>query len=298
MLIMAGIVYPYIYVEFNFDGDLLNTLIIITAVVVNALMIFLIGEITYVFMKHKDDKDKLEERKWYVVKKMLIEACEEIEKDPNKKVSSNDISRKMLHLINPLVISLIFGLNRLLNVYIGFAYWWIITIAFPVMLMFAIGDFFRLYRYEYLPKWARKLYCNGIDPKEFDSFSGVIPIVIALIPFLFVPIPILFATTFLTSFSDAMASLIGKKFGKRKLSKTSKKTVVGLIAGGITTFMICFITFTLSVEIPISLGKSLLMSIVASILFMILDAFTLKISDNMLNPLICGGGMVLIFYLL
>ena len=78
----------------------------------------------------------------------------------------------------------------------------------------------------------------------------------------------------------------------------SKKSFEGLFAGGFITFIIAFLILIGSQEVAISILTATVMALVASLLFMILDCFTLKISYNIMKPLICGAGMLLVFLFL
>jgi len=95
-----------------------------------------------------------------------------------------------------------------------------------------------------------------------------------------------------------LACIIGKKYGKHPLRKNSEKTVEGFIAGASSTFLIVIVMMILyQTWMPLSFIKILMMALVAMILFMIIDMFISRISDNILNPIFTGFGMWLIYVL-
>ncbi|MFX1293033.1 MAG: phosphatidate cytidylyltransferase, partial [Promethearchaeota archaeon] len=98
--------------------------------------------------------------------------------------------------------------------------------------------------------------------------------------------------------ADATACIIGKKYGKHSLRKNSNKTIEGFIAGGVSTFLIVVIILNLYHPwMPISISKIFLMASIATILFLLVDRFTRNISDNILNPMLTGFGIWIIFIL-
>ena len=164
--------------------------------------------------------------------------------------------------------------------------------------MFATGDLFRLTdRYEMLPNWAQKWFNSALSRNEWGTLMGTIPIVLALVPFLFSDLPILISVTLIATVADASAALVGKLIGRIKLSKNSKyipnKTVEGFVAGGIVTFSVVFLT---ALIFKIDFIKNIVMSAVATVLFLLVDRYTRnRISDNILNPMICGLSIFIIY---
>ncbi|MFW9881723.1 MAG: phosphatidate cytidylyltransferase, partial [Candidatus Thorarchaeota archaeon] len=99
-----------------------------------------------------------------------------------------------------------------------------------------------------------------------------------------------------TTGADAIACVIGKKYGKHNLKTNPDKTVEGLIAGGLSTFLIVIVILILYYPwMPLSIEKIFIMASIASSFFLIIDAFVKNISDNILNPILTGFGMWIIF---
>lgn len=122
-----------------------------------------------------------------------------------------------------------------------------------------------------LINFARKNELHGI-PSFIPIFTGVLPMAIIL-----EPIPV-FAIMITVIFADTAASQFGMRFGKHKISWNKKKSWEGTIAGGI----VALITWVL-------VGPY--WAIGAMIGFIISDLITetpLKISDNLLTPLLVG----------
>ncbi|GAH32996.1 unnamed protein product, partial [marine sediment metagenome] len=219
-----------------------------------------------------------------------------------------EFGRKILHLFTVAIIFVFWTIGTILDS-IGFldsvgldnysfSFWWIITVGLAFVIMFAIADLVRLNRSYMLPNWARNWYLS-MRPEELDTFIASIPLVLALVPFIFAPFPILGAVALITTVADGLACLIGKKYGKHPLRKNSEKTIEGFIAGASSTFLIVVMIMILyQTWMPLSFINILLMAFVAMILFMIIDMFISRISDNILNPILTGFGMWLIFVLI
>jgi dolichol kinase len=146
-----------------------------------------------------------------------------------------------------------------------------------------------------LPNWARK-WLLAMRPREAYTFIASTPLVLAFVPFLFAPFPILGSVALIATGADAAACLIGKKYGTHPLKKNSKKTIEGFLAGGFCTFLIVvFITLIFNSLMPVNFDKILIMAIISTVLFLAVDFFTVNISDNILNPILTGISMWLIY---
>ena len=177
----------------------------------------------------------------------------------------------------------------------SFSYWFIIIIGFGFIFMFQIADLARLNKFYMLPNWARKWYFS-MRQEELETFLASTPLVLSFVPFIFAPFPIFATVALITTGADAMACFIGKKYGKHALRKNSKKTIEGFIAGGISTFLIVIIIMNLYYTwMPISIIKIFLMAVIATIIFLLIDMFAKFISDNILNPILTGFAMWLIY---
>ncbi len=213
-----------------------------------------------------------------------------------------DFKRKTLHLLAVIVIVIGFESSRLLETFnalpfgmtaIAFYRWFAITIGFAFVIMFAIGDLLRLNKNAYLPPWALKWFTSSIREEELVTYISSAPLVLGFVPFIFAPYQLFVSVALITSLADAAASIIGKRFGKHHLSATNKKTFEGLFAGAFATFLI--VSLAMGTVPSITLTTIFSMAAIASALFMMVDVFIHKYSDNIVNSLICGTGMLLAF---
>ncbi|OLS15350.1 MAG: hypothetical protein RBG13Loki_1024 [Promethearchaeota archaeon CR_4] len=215
-----------------------------------------------------------------------------------------DFKRKALHLLAVLVIVIAWEMSRILDSFgalplgmtdhpFAFYRWMVNTIGFAFIIMFAIGDLVRLMYNTCLPPWAATWFTSSIKEDELVTFSATAPLVLGLVPFLFAPYQLFLSVALITSLADAAASLVGKQFGKHHLSATSKKTFEGLFAGAVAAFTIVALAMGTLVSITIALS----MAAIATSLFVLVDIFTKKLSDNIVNSLACGTGLVIVFLL-
>ncbi len=213
-----------------------------------------------------------------------------------------DFKRKMLHLLAVIVIVISFEMGRILGTFnalpfgmtaIAFYKWLAITVGLAFVIMFVIGDGVRLLHNAWLPPWAIKWFTSSLKEEELVTFIASAPLVLGFVPFIFAPYQLFLSVALITSLGDAAASLVGKTFGKHHLSATSKKTFEGLFAGAFATFTI--VTLAMGTYPSLTFTTIFSMAAVAASLFMMVDVLTHKLSDNIINSLACGAGMVLIF---
>ena len=306
---MSGLLYPLVFINSSINNETQQFLFLISGIIVNTELLFLYFQIFSSYLECKRYPETKNEKSWDNYVKACLEKDEREEKrtESNNKLTSTDISRKALHLIPPaVIISTLLISNLLNNIGIlsswgldvqGFSIWAIFSLGMAFVLMFATGDLFRLTnRYEILPNWAQKWFNSAMKRDEWGTMMGNIPIALTLIPFLYFDIPILISVTLIATVADASASLVGKLIGRIKLSKNSKyianKTVEGHIAGGIVSFLVVFLT---NLVFNVILITNLVMSGVATALFLIVDRYAHRISDNILNPLLCGLGLIIVY---
>lgn len=228
-----------------------------------------------------------------------------VEKSNNFEYSNKrDNNRKLLHLIPVVVILLFYYMSVIFTPLLesmgitprGFAYFMIVFVGYAFVAMFMLAETFRLIsdnKYFYLtPDWAHKWFGSSLKPAEIQAFISSIPIVLCLMPFLFGPFTIFVAVALIESISDALASLIGKRFGTHKLGFNLKKSWEGLFAGGVSTFILVVLAYIIFPGLNISLLVMLAMAIGTAIVFMLIDIFSKRIMDNILNPLVCGAFMI------
>lgn len=220
------------------------------------------------------------------------------------KSLKSDIKRKLQHLLPGGVVLGFYYLAQIPNlkailesinwsVMIGTLYF-TAAVGITFALLMNIFDLVRLMKWENLGKFARTWANGAIHPSEFYTFTSAAPMVLAFIPFFILPQKqFLFAVCLIAGISDAMACIVGKKWGKKKDPKTGK-TKEGYIAGVVTTYLLVLLTdLIISFEVsPIVLH---LMAIIAAAGFFGVDYFGRYVSDNILNSLICGSLMYVVY---
>jgi len=301
LLLNVGISFPFLY-QSHSPGLSLNTLNILwafTSFIFVLELIIWIGEFVYNAIISKKDPELMAARDYDKYRSLVMQTWVNDLK--------GEFGRKILHLFTVAVIFIFWSIGTILDTSgflssvgldnYSFSYWWIITVGLAFVIMFTIADLVRLNKAYMLPNWARNWYLS-MRPEELDTFIASTPLVLAFVPFIFAPFPILGAVGLITTVADGLACIIGKKYGKHSLGKKSAKTVEGLIAGASSTFLIVIgVMILYHAWIPLSLFKIFLMAFVAMILFTIVDMFINRISDNILNPILTGFGMWLIYVL-
>ncbi|KKK43842.1 hypothetical protein LCGC14_3167880, partial [marine sediment metagenome] len=301
LFLLAGVLFPFLYQynSPNLSQNSLDNLWLITSTIIMIEMSFWVITLLYNGRISKNNPTIMAERDYN-------KYCEELNENWVDDLRS-ELGRKFLHLFAGLIIFLFWTIGLILDDLgilgqIGldnysFALWVIITIGFGFVVMVQIGDLTRLNKFYMLPKWSKTWY-RSMRPDEHETFTAATPLALSFIPFILAPFPIFGSVVLITVGADAAACVIGKKFGKHPLKKNSNKTVEGFIAGGVSTFIIVLLISTLYYPwMPIKIQKILIMGIIATILFLLIDAFTKNISDNILNPLLTGFGMWIIFLL-
>ena len=221
--------------------------------------------------------------------------------DPKK-----DMQRKGLHLLPVAVIIICFHFSYLLADLgilaadidpLGFYYFLILTIALAFVQMFMLEDLCRIWnRFEALPEWAYGWICHSMIPDELDTVLTSTPMVVAMFPFVFTPIPLLFSVGIITGLSDAVASMVGKRFGKHKWPINKKKSIEGTLAAILTVYAAIFACFYFYAD-SFNLFRVFTAASFASLMFLLVDLFSSKISDNLLNPILCGTAIYFVMYL-
>ena len=299
LLFNAGILFPFMY-QFHtpeIPYERLNTLWFLSSVLFIIEMIVWILILTFNAIKSLKNPDILNKRDYNSYKSNIINNWSDNIKD--------EFGRKILHLFTCSVVFIFWIIGMILNqlgllnvlqldIY-NFSFWWIVTIGYGFVFMFQIADLARLNYFYTLPKWAKNWYLS-MRPTELDTFIASTPLVLSFVPFVFAPFPIFGSVALITTVADAAACLVGKKIGKHQLKKGSDKTIEGFIAGGSSTFIIVILMmFLFNQYILVDVIEGILMAITAMILFLIVDYFVEHISDNILNPLLTGIGMWIIY---
>jgi len=166
--------------------------------------------------------------------------------------------------------------------------WFILCIHFVWVMN--IQDLTRLNYFHKLGRFATRWLETSIREEELNTYTSAAIMLLSWMPFLLSPFQILISICLIGAISDAMASIIGKKYGTR-FFKNSPKSLIGNFFGGFTTFLVInFIHFV----IPFDTNSIITVEIIAiatSLGFMIVDRFAKDISDNFLNPFVCGSIM-------
>ncbi|MFX1317452.1 MAG: phosphatidate cytidylyltransferase, partial [Promethearchaeota archaeon] len=105
------------------------------------------------------------------------------------------------------------------------------------------------------------------------------------------------AAMLIATIGDGIASIFGMKFGKHNFPKDSPKTIEGYIAGFIGSFGIAILAIWLF-ESNMATIKLMIIALGGAIAFLLIDLMNLKVNDNILNPVLCGYTMVLLFLLI
>lgn len=299
LFLLAGILYPFMYSFYSptLSRNSLSFLWFFTSILflaeIGALIIILLPNLII----SKRDPEIMAQRDY-------SRFCAEFNENWIDDLKS-ELGRKFLHLFACFVIFFFWTLGIILNDLgvlsqwgldnYSFSYWLIVTVGFGFIIMVQFGDLARLNKFYMIPNWARRWY-QDMKQSELHTFVASTPLVLSFIPFLFAPFPIFASVVLITTGADAVACIIGKKYGKHSLKTNSKKTVEGFIAGGISTFLIVFIISILYYPwLLVGIEKIIFMSLIATILFLLVDAFAKNISDNILNPILTGFGMWIIF---
>lgn len=301
LFLMAGFLFPFM-IQSNsthLTMNSLNFLWFLTSLIFLIEMGVWITTLLYNTIISKKNPEIMAERDYNIY-------CTKVQ---NKWVDDfkSEFGRKFLHLFTTFVILFFWSLGTILdNLGIlsqwnldnySFSHWLIVTIGLGFVIMFQVADLARLNKFYMLPNWAKRWFLS-MRPEELNTFIASTPLVLSLVPFIFVPFPILASVALITTGADAAACLIGKKYGTHRLKKGSNKTIEGFITGGVTSFIIVLIVLNLYyVWMPVSVLKILLMATVSTILFLLVDFFANHISDNILNPILTGFGMWLILLL-
>jgi dolichol kinase len=220
-----------------------------------------------------------------------------------------DLQRKWLHALPPVLGLVLLLIARYFEPFLESQGWTsellVVFMIFSVGIHFLVilteADLQRFLAMNSLTLFAVEWMSHALRPKELETPTSATIMVLSQLVFLFAPFPVFFTVIWITALSDATASLVGKSFNKLGWAKhkigNSPKTYAGLIGGCLMTFIIPFLINWL---IPFE-GASLLlilgMAIAATTAFAFIDVFAKRISDNFLNPMVCGG-LIWILYLL
>jgi len=312
--IITGILYPFFYPRDNeyvrfFQCFSMNIICIFAP-----LLVFLI----LLYQSKIVLKDKPELRENRTITKFLEKYDLMNENKINDKSYSlrTDFHRKIFHLLPGLIIIIIYnfaievwdGLWNADQVYgiTGYEYamFLILTIGYVGVILFAALDFVRLSFifektniYSLLPDCLSNLLIKTLKRNENYEFTKNVVLVLSLVPLLFLPFGIFTAAALITSIGDGVASIMGVSFGKYHFPKKSSKTIIGYISGFLASFGVSLFALWLF-EPHIIPSKMIVISSSGALVFLIIDLLSLKIDDNILNPIFCGLIMVFFYFIL
>ena len=302
LFLFAGLSFPFLF-QFHSPELTYKTINILwfwTSIIFSLEMIILVIIITYNAIISKRNPELMANRDYEKYKELVL--------DKWRDDLKGEIGRKLLHIFTGSVIFICWSIGTILyelgflkivnlDVY-SFSYWWIITIGFGFVIMFQIADLVRLNRAYMLPNWARKWYLS-MRPQELDTFIASTPLVLSFVPFIFAPFPIFAAVVLITTVADGLACIIGKKYGTHPLRKNSKKTLEGFIAGAGSTFLIVVIIMIIyNSWIELNFIEIFVMAFAATIMFMVVDIYIERISDNIMNPILTGLAMWIVYIIM
>ena len=234
---------------------------------------------------------------------------------PSKRYTKNEnfsinleSKRKATHMVILLLIAVYFGLGYL--VYdlidlgiqtvdkINFNIWGIPSLTFPrahstwfiatfgaigATLFFLIPEMFRLFSPEdFMIKKATLLMREG----EKHNVSAAIQLSIASsLTLLIIPdIGISMGAITISVIGDAAASLLGRKFHKHTISINPAKSYEGTLGGMLFGFISGIIILIFSINI----FSSLFLALIGALILGAIDIVDIKVSDNLLNPIVVG----------
>lgn len=312
--ILAGLLYPFIYSVDNESMKLHQSITMNILCFYGPLLVFLLLFYQYnVVLKYSP---RLRSER---TKEKYFETFESFNGPivSDKKYSiRTDINRKIFHLLPALVIIILwkFSVELWAGSLGGDVAWGvsgedygtflIITIGYGAIILFAAIDYVRLSFifkkniFHLFPAGLLRLVIRSLKKSELRDFAKPVGMALALMPvFFFFPFEIFAAAALLTSLGDAAASIMGISFGRIHFPKNSHKTIVGYISGFLTAFAVSIFSLWI-LGSSMSMMKIIFVSLAGAIVFLIIDLLSLKIDDNILNPLACAPVMWLVYILL
>ena len=310
--ILAGVLYPFFYSTNNANILLFQSLSTIFICILTPFILFLIlyYQYRYIIIKDPDIKRR---RNIEVFLKDFDEFNAEIN-DLRTHTLNTDLHRKTLHLIPAGIIIFlwvfaiyvwegVWNANRIWGITgQDFGRFLIVTAGLSGILVFATLDYIRLSYifenrnvYHFLPDIVSNLLKKTIKRKEIYEFTKPAAMVLAFVPIFFLPFGVFAASALIATIGDGAASILGMRLGKRNFPKNSKKTIIGYIAGFFASFGVSILALWIF-ESNLVILKILIISLGGATMFLIIDLLSLKIDDNILNPIFCGLIMAFVYY--
>ncbi|TFG24823.1 MAG: hypothetical protein EU532_12210 [Promethearchaeota archaeon] len=310
--ILAGLLYPFFYSTNNANIIWFQYLSTLFICILTPFILFLIlyYQYRYVIIKDPDIKRK---RNIKVFLKDFDEFNAQID-DPRTHTLNTDVHRKILHLVPAGIIIFlwVFAIYIWDNTWNADRIWGIsgqdfgrfliLTAGLSGILVFATLDYVRLSYifesrniYHFLPDMVSKVLKKTIKRREIYEFTKPAAMVLAFVPIFFLPFGIFAASALIATIGDGAASIIGMRLGKRNFPKSSKKTIIGYIAGFCASFGVSILALWIF-ETNLPILKIIIISLGGATMFLLVDLLSLKIDDNILNPIFCALLMTLLYY--
>ncbi|MHA1377014.1 MAG: diacylglycerol/polyprenol kinase family protein [Candidatus Helarchaeota archaeon] len=169
---------------------------------------------------------------------------------------------------------------------------------FPIIIIFfliAFSDLIRIHKFRYYPI---KMVSNIYRKKERSYLGPHVYLTSgALFAVVFFPPKIAMVTIAIAALGDAFATIIGVSVGKHKV-RGGRKTWEGCLGGTLAGFgigLLCYII--LLTKYPNgSILQGIIISAVGSIVLFLIDFYSppIKVSDNILNPVLCSISMFVV----
>jgi len=315
--IVSGIIYPFFYMEDNEHIRFHQSFSMNIICIYSLLLIFSI--LMYQHRVVLKDRPYLKQNRTLAkfLEKYELTNITNVKKNNNKSYSlRTDFHRKLFHLIPVGVIIILWNFSA--HIWEGvwhadqvwgitghdFGMFLILTIGYTAVMLFAALDFVRLSYifenrniYHLLPDCLSNLLIKALKRNEIYEFTKTVILVLSMVPLLFLPFGIFAAAALIASIGDGVASLVGVSFGRYHFPKNSNKTIIGYIAGFLASFGVSLFAL-FSFEPDLLPFKVIVMSLSGAIVFLIIDLLSLKIDDNILNPILCGIAMTFFYIIL
>ena len=227
---------------------------------------------------------------------------------------SLESKRKATHMIILLLIAVYFGLGNLVYDLIDLGIqsvdkinaniWGIPGLTFPrdhstwfiatfgaigATLLFLIPELFRLFYPEDFMLKKATLLMRG-NEKHNVSAAIQLSLTSSLVLLILPDVGLSMAAITISVIGDAFASLFGRKFHKHKISINPAKSYEGTLGG-----MLCgFISGVIILIFSNNIFSTLILAAVGTFIFGAIDIVDIKVSDNLLNPILVGFSMYFI----
>ena len=174
-------------------------------------------------------------------------------------------------------------------------YMFLVTVLFLTF----IKENIRLININLLSEYIKKQAPYRYFRQEFYTFTSRMPLFLSIIPFVYFGNSVFYTVAIIATLSDSSASIIGKQFSKFHPDfPPNKKTPEGHIAGFLITFLIIFIVNLTNPFNEINKNEINIIAFGVALIFLLIDVYGKYISDNILNPVLCGltlVGLLIIF---